>query len=111
MSLSLKTLVSVMKIRALNGESFYAYDLHLNGGEIAALSVNGYIEPTGNTKTILVHITTTQKGERIFKECTVLEWRLKTEKWRIEMYERALKREIEKAKEVLSLAEELGYEF
>lgn len=64
---------NILKVMSQGDRPFYASDLDLNGGEINGLSDNRYIKPTGNTKTIMVPIST-WGSDRIFKECKVKEW-------------------------------------
>ena len=59
-------------IRALNyGKPFYAADLELNGGTIAAMACYNYIRRTGNTKEYMVNLY-----DDVYKKVSVYEWEL-----------------------------------
>ena len=59
-------------VRALNyGKPFYAADLGLNGGTIAAMEYYNYIRRTGNTKEYMVNLY-----DDVYKKVLVYEWTL-----------------------------------
>lgn len=110
MSLNANMVKNVMKIRAY-GKPFYASDLGMNGGEINGLSLHCYIEPTGNTRKVMVPIDC-WGGDRIFKECEVKEWRynLNPSGYLREVWEQEFAKAVKDAKEVLAAAQALGIE-
>lgn len=99
---------NILKISAY-GKPFYASDLGLNGGEINGLSCNRYIKPTGHTKTVMVQIDT-WGGDRIYKECTVKEWKYSgdEDRWMREALQERFIQAVQDAKEILAAAAELG---
>ena len=59
-------------IRALNyGKPFYATELGLDGGTIAAMAHYNYIRRTGNTKIYMVNLY-----DDVYKKVSVYEWEL-----------------------------------
>ena len=59
-------------IRALNyGKPFYATELGLDGGTIAAMAHHNYIRRTGNTKEYMVNLY-----DDVYKKVSVYEWEL-----------------------------------
>lgn len=110
MSFNANIVKNVMKVRAY-GKPFYASDLGMNGGEINALRLYCYIEPTGNTKTVMVPIDT-WGGSRIFKECEVKEWcyNYSPSPYLRGIWEDEFAKAVKNAKEVLAAAAALGIE-
>lgn len=92
-------------IMVLNyGKPFYAADLGLNGGTIAAMACYNYIRRTGNTKDYMVHLY-----DDVYKKVSVYEWTLVVSKdvfyndWR----KNQIEREYNKAKAFVNAYEEL----
>lgn len=92
-------------VRALNhGKPFYAADLGLNGGTIAAMAYYNYIRRTGNTKEYMVNLY-----DDVYKKVSVHEWKLVVSKdthyndWR----KNQIEREYYKAKAFVNAFEEL----
>ena len=92
-------------IRALNyGKPFYAADLGLNGGTIAAMACYNYIRRTGNTKEYMVNLY-----DDVYKKVSVYEWKLVVSNdahynaWR----KNQIEREYNKAKAFVNAYEEL----
>lgn len=69
----INVIANYFQARAYN-KPFYAVDLGLNGGQINALSVNGLIEPTGNTTEVDL-VLKTWSDEKFVKTVKVKEWR------------------------------------
>lgn len=110
MNYSTHNILNALKARA-HGKPFYASELGFNGGEMNGLSLNSFVKPTGNTKTILVSITT-WNGSRIFKECEVKEWVwcCSDYDWERAWQNEAIIKAVKDAKALLAIAESLGIE-
>lgn len=99
----INVLANYLHARAYN-KPFYAVDLGLNGGQINALSVNGLIEPTGNTKEVDL-ILKTWSDEKFVKTVKVKEWRCIDEKmmpsYRLTLLRRDIQKAVSTAMEIL----------
>lgn len=89
---------------------FYASDLGLNGGEINGLSLNGFIRPTGNSKTVTLHLGNDRRGNRILREVEAKEWVFErtTYEWLREHQKQDMQDYLRMAREFLALADALG---
>lgn len=117
---------NILKVIAHGTEPFYACDLGLNGGEINGLNLNGYIEPTGNTRPVEITLPYWDviKGRiEIKKTVAAKEWRYTPIKdkyndpdmysaeardWLIGIYKKELDTMIAQAREIVALADALG---
>ena len=101
-------------LNALNAcyhkKPFYASDLGMNGGEINGLSLNGFIRPTGNSKTVLLHLGTDRRGNRILREVEAKEWVFvrTANEWLRECQKQDMQDYLRMAREFLALADALG---
>ena len=92
-------------IMALNyGKPFYAAELGLNGGTIAAMACHNYIRRTGKTKIYMINLY-----DDVYKKVSVYEWQLVVSKdvfynnWR----KNQIDREYNKAKAFVNAYEKL----
>ena len=117
---------NILKVIAHGTEPFYACDLGLSGGEINGLRLNGYIEPTGNTRPVEItfHYWDAFEGRiEVTKTVAAKEWRYTpiadkysdpdqyndtVREWLIGTYKRELDTIIGQAREIVALADALG---
>ena len=63
--------MKILQDNAKQGVPFYAEEVGLNGGQINALALRHYIEPTGNTKERYVEV-----GDGLYRKVEVQEWKI-----------------------------------
>lgn len=104
--LTLNFVNNYLKIRNLKkGTTFYASDYGINGGSIHGLRHQGFIEPTGNTKTIIIPHP---YDDRLLIKSEVKEWRMRANKRIIEMYDKDVKRTLDYTKSMLAQIEQFN---
>lgn len=104
--LTLNFVNNYLKIRNLKkGTTFYASDYGINGGSILGLRAKWIIEPTGNTKTIIIPHP---YNDKLLIKSEVKEWRVRVNRKQIEWYDKELKYTLDYAKSVLAYAEQFN---